>query len=114
MRSLLALSERALSHLGLHGLALSVRAREFLRNGEAEARLLPLLVDHDRTAVDIGAADGVYTWQLMRLAKSVVAFEPNPKSVYSLRRASPKVDIRQIALSNGNRRDTLRVPFAEM
>ena len=113
MRSLLALSERALSHLGLHRLALRVRAREFLRNGEPEARLLPVLIDRDRTAVDIGASNGVYTWHLMRLAKSVVAFEPNPKSFCSLRRAWPHLDIRQIALSNENRRDTLRVPICQ-
>jgi FkbM family methyltransferase len=113
MRSLLALSERALSHLGLHRLALLVRAQEFLRNGEPEARLLSLLVDRDRTAVDIGASNGVYTWHLRRIAKTVIAFEPNPKSFASLRKALPDLDIRRIALSNKNRRDTIRVPICQ-
>jgi FkbM family methyltransferase len=111
VRSLLPLSERALSHLGLQRLALLVRAREFMRNGEPEARLLSLLVDRDRAAVDVGASNGVYTWHLMRLAKTVVAFEPSPKSFRSLRKACPHLDIREVALSSGNRRDTLRVPI---
>jgi FkbM family methyltransferase len=113
MRSLLTLSERALSRLGLHRLALSARARDFLHHGEPEVRLLPLLVDRNRAAVDIGASNGVYTWHLMSLAKSVVAFEPNPHSFYSLSRASPTLDIRQVALSNEKRRDPLRVPVCQ-
>jgi FkbM family methyltransferase len=113
MRSLLALSERALLQLGFDRLALLVRAQEFLRNGEPEARLLSLLVDRDRTAVDVGASNGVYTWHLRRLAKTVIAFEPNPKSFCSLRKASPDLDIRQIALSSKDRRDTLRVPICK-
>ena len=85
---------------------------EFQRNGHPEICFLPLLVDQHRIAVDVGAADGVYSWHLMRLSSKIVAFEPNPHSFASLRKAMPRLDVRQIALSNEKGTAVLRVPIS--
>ena len=42
-------------------------------DGEPELEMLPDLVRRDRWAVDVGAAAGVYTWHLARLAVGCVA-----------------------------------------
>jgi FkbM family methyltransferase len=111
-RSVLSVCERILIHLGLDRAALQARAREFWRNGEPEVRLLPLLVDPNRTAVDVGAANGVYSWHLMRLASKVVGFEPNPQSFEALRKAAPNLELHQIALSDKEGTATLRIPIS--
>jgi len=112
MRTPLTLCERVLCRLGLDRLALRVRAMEFWRNGEPEVRLLPLLVDPRRTAVDVGASNGFYLWHLMRLAAKVVAFEPNPRSLAELQKAAPGWDIRQLALSREKGTTVLRIPVS--
>lgn len=112
MVSLLNFSERVLRRLHFPKAALRARAMEFWRNGEPEVRLLPLLVDPRRTAVDIGASNGYYSWHLMRLAAKVVACEPNPQSFAALRKAARGLDLRQLALSNEKGRAVLRVPVS--
>jgi FkbM family methyltransferase len=99
-------------HLGLQQAALRARAIHFWRNGEPEVRLLPLLVDPHRTAVDIGAANGVYSWHLMRLTNDVVAFEPNPQSFEALRKAAPNLKLHRTALSEKPGTAMLRVPLS--
>jgi FkbM family methyltransferase len=95
---------RLLEMVGAHKVALMLQA------GEPELGLLRLLVDPKRTAIDIGAADGLYSLHLQRIARSCVAFEPNPASFRKLCRIFPDLDVRQIAASSSSGEAGLRVP----
>ena len=114
MDSLLFFSRRAITRIlvlcGAHRALLRWRAWESLRFGEPEIRLLRYLVDPLRTAIDIGAAEGVYAFYLQRLARRCVAFEPNPHSFSHLKRALERVELCQAAVSAVEGDATLRVP----
>ena len=111
MRKLNKLLTRVLTRARLHRPALSVLAKDFWRYGEPEIQLLPWLVDPGKLSVDVGAANGLYSWHLMRISKNVVAFEPNPDTITVLRKALPNLDVRQIALSCESGSSQLRVPI---
>jgi FkbM family methyltransferase len=101
---------RILPLAGGHRMLLKWQAWESARFGEPEIRLLRYLVDPRRTAIDIGAAEGVYAFYLHRLARRCVAFEPNPSSHSDLKRALPEIEIHQAAVSATEGDATLRVP----
>ncbi|MEX2454758.1 MAG: FkbM family methyltransferase [Rhodospirillaceae bacterium] len=87
------------------------RAWKELRSGEAEATLLPLLVNRNRNAVDAGANKGTYTYLLSRLCRHVHAFEPYPKMLGILRRtARSNVSVVAAALSDMSGTASFRVP----
>jgi FkbM family methyltransferase len=102
---------RLLSLVRAHRLLLKWRAWEDLRFGERELHLLRYLVDPQRTAIDIGAAEGVYSFYLQRLARHCIAFEPNPKSYSHLKRALTGVELHQAAVSVVDGDATLRIPI---
>ena len=89
-------------------MALIGRAARY--GGEGELKKLSGLVDQDRLAIDIGAADGVYAWRLARLARACIAFEPNPAQFELLRRRLPNVELHDCALSSRQTTTQLRVP----
>jgi FkbM family methyltransferase len=101
---------RGLPLAGAHGMLLKWRAWQAARFGEPEIRLLPYLVNPMRAAIDIGAAEGVYSFFLQRLALRCIAFEPNPSLHLSLKRALPEAEIHQAAVSAVEGNATLRVP----
>ncbi len=78
------------------------RALRKARDGhEGELRLLPAIVPRDRTAVDVGANRGNYTFFLSRLATHTVAYEPAPPMARFLREAAlRRVEVREDAVSN--------------
>ncbi|HVJ87710.1 MAG TPA: FkbM family methyltransferase [Caulifigura sp.] len=81
------------------------------RRGEAELRILEALVDPHRTAVDVGANKGTYTWFLSRLCRHVYAYEPNPAMRWMLTRSMPQnVTIFPRALSDHSGEAVLRIP----
>ena len=87
------------------------RADKELKKGEAEAQLLPELVDPKRNAIDIGANKGVYAELLSRLCGKVYAFEPNPKLYKMLvRSAATNVKTYNMALSDKSGTAELRIP----
>src|SRR5262245_920849 len=90
---------RALSLAGAHRMLLKWRAWQATHFGEPEIHLLWYLVDPTRTAIDIGAAEGVYSFFLQRLALRCIAFEPNPSLHLRLKQALPEVEIHQAAVS---------------
>lgn len=96
--------------LGLARLALTFRAEAYKRDGEPEARLLPWLVPRNKLAIDVGAAEGIYSYELAGLGVPVLAFEPNLNYFRALRRSSPGIDLRNEALSNREGSATLRIP----
>jgi FkbM family methyltransferase len=104
------LLRRTLPLTGAHRTLLKWRAWQAARFGEQEIRLLRYLVDPRRTAIDIGAAEGVYAFFLQQLALRCIAFEPNPLLHLSLKRALPEIEIHQAAVSAVEGDATLRVP----
>jgi len=101
---------RVLSYVGADHVLVRWRAWEDKRFGEPEIRLLKYLVDPRRIAIDIGAAEGVYTFYLQKIARRCVAFEPNPDSYAYLKRALTGVEIHHAAVSSVEGEATLRVP----
>ncbi|WP_339913206.1 FkbM family methyltransferase [uncultured Brevundimonas sp.] len=82
-------------------LQLRWRVRRALRRGEPELALLPELVDPHRVAIDVGANSGVWSWSLLRVAREVHAFEPNPKMFSRLKAAlGNQVHLHTVALSD--------------
>jgi len=82
------------------------------RRGERELRLLPLLVQPDRVALDIGANRGVYSYFLSKLVSRVIAYEPIPSMADFLERAKfPGVEVRCKAASDTNGVATFGVPI---
>lgn len=73
-RPLRSLAKAALPHR----VAVGIRARRYWRAHPDELRLIGLLADRDRAAIEIGAADGLYAWLLARLCRHLYAYEPNP------------------------------------
>jgi FkbM family methyltransferase len=91
--------------------AMHLIARSERRWGESELRLLPLLVSRNQLALDVGAADGVYTYFLRRHALDCHAFEANPSSASRLGRRLPGVKLHACALSDHHGELELRVPL---
>lgn len=82
------------------------------RKGEKELRLLGALVEPGRTAIDIGANKGVYSYVLSPLCSRVMAFEPNPKMYHLLTAAVPgNVETFEVALSNTEGEAELILPI---
>jgi FkbM family methyltransferase len=77
---------------------------------EPEVMSLPSLVDKEKIAVDVGAAYGLYSWNLARICRRCVAFEANPVSASRLMRGLPTVEVHSCALSSHEGTAVLRVP----
>ena len=79
---------------------------------EPELGILPLLAAGDRAALDVGANKGAYTWELLRIAPSVHAFEPNPALLPWLSRLrDPRLTIHALALGARDGEAVLKVPL---
>ena len=77
----------------------------------APARVLIELVPKGTTAIDAGAAHGLYTYFISRAADRTLAFEPNPAQFHRLHRARLRgVEVFQAALSDTDGTATLHVP----
>ena len=78
---------------------------------EPEARSIASLVPPGGTALDIGANHGVYSYFMVRHFDHVVAFEPQPTCLDTLRSwAKGRVEVRQVALSDHRGEGQLAVP----
>jgi FkbM family methyltransferase len=112
--NLLGLAKRLLTRvlglIGFHRLLLRWRAWEAAAHSEREIRLLRYLVDPQRIAIDIGAAEGIYALRLQQLARKCIAFEPNPSSYLALKRVLPEVESVQAAVSACDGDAVLRIP----
>ncbi len=75
--------------------------RKAVDGHEGELKLLPCIVPRERTAIDVGANRGNYTFFLSRLAAHTVAYEPAPPMALFLRQAKlPRVEVREAGVSN--------------
>lgn len=78
---------------------------------EPEIRLLSSLCNKSKVSVDIGANKGLYSYHLLPLSSSVIAFEPLPEMVKKLRVLFGKrVTIHEIALSDCTGNSEIRLP----
>ena len=92
-------------------LGFDFRAARLAGRLEAELLRLPLLVDRGRTAVDIGANQGFYSYALAARFQRVLAFEPNSAIAEDLRRSALRnLEVHNVALSASEGLADLYVP----
>lgn len=80
-------------------------------NGEPEIRVVRLLAEKGKVAIDAGANIGTYSYFLRRRARRVHAYEPNPGLAARLKRLMPDVAVRQVALSSAPGSLQLAIPL---
>ncbi|MSO54322.1 MAG: FkbM family methyltransferase [Rhodospirillales bacterium] len=79
--------------------------------GEPELRAIKYLCDPTRSALDVGANVGIYTYFLRRHARRCYAIEPNPMLIDILRQSfGDSVEILPLALSDKIGPTRLRLP----
>lgn len=82
------------------------------RKGEPELRLVRHFVRTDGVAVDVGCAVGIYSAELARRVRRVIAFEGNPAVADFARRVAAKnVEVVNVALSAREGSAILRIPL---
>lgn len=109
---------RALSSLLMTGSAMNVLRRTLRRYrsyrwGETELRLIRVMTQRDKLAIDVGGYDGEYTLILTQYARRVLTFEPNPRKVERLREEfkGTSVEVFPCALSDTSGKTTLYLPL---
>lgn len=81
------------------------------RWGDPHVRIVDLLCDRAKLAVDVGAHLGDYTYFMRRASRGCLAFEPNPALAARLRQRFPtRVTVREAAVSDRPGRAVLRIP----
>ncbi|MCH8075785.1 MAG: FkbM family methyltransferase [SAR324 cluster bacterium] len=98
---------------GLLPLDFKLRGYRRMLSGNRELKLLKFLVNPEKTAVDVGANKGYFTFWLEKYAAHVHAYEPNPHNYFYLRGARGKVTLHQAALSDAADSTTFRVRVFE-
>jgi len=80
---------------------------------EQELHIAPLLCDKDKTSIDVGAADGVYTIHIVGASRDCLAFEPRQSLARELSEMaeclSLPIRIETVALSDGQGEASLRI-----
>ncbi len=84
------------------------------KTAERELLFLDKIVPEGAMTVDVGANRGLYTRQLARLSRQVLAFEPAPEMATLLRRTSAaNVSVHEIALSDRDGAAELFTPTSD-
>lgn len=82
------------------------------RDFEQEYYLLDHLVDPARSAIDVGANEGIYAGRLSQLCPRVHCLEPIPWFAANLRRRlRASVTVHEVAASNRTGEGLLRIPY---
>jgi FkbM family methyltransferase len=90
------------------------RIAEEVKSGEPELALLDRLLPHGGTAIDAGANFGIFAYALSRIAKRVIAFEPNPDCARFARwMLRGRAEVRELALSDTPGRAPFYVPLSD-
>jgi FkbM family methyltransferase len=80
---------------------------------EQELHIVPSLCDKDKTSIDIGAADGIYTIHIIDASRDCIAFEPRLSKARDLAEMveylSLPVRVEAVALSDVHGSATLRM-----
>lgn len=87
------------------------KAAKEARRGEPELAFLRDIVPRGRTAIDVGANRGIYSYALAKVAGRVEAFEPHPAlAQFVAGKLGRRVTVHTVALSNRTGTATLHVP----
>jgi len=82
--------------------------------GEAEIKIIKYLVDSSKESIDVGAANGIYTYFLSKISSHVHSFEPNPLFYEFIKQwAFDNVTVMPMALSDNRGISTLSVPIID-
>tara|TARA_Y100000816_G_scaffold28500_1_gene18266 strand:- start:586 stop:1347 length:762 start_codon:yes stop_codon:yes gene_type:complete len=99
-------------------LNLERRAKRYLKkNTEREIRILNLLIDESKAAIDIGVYRGVYSYFLTKFSSFVYAFEANPllhSKLNSSFKNNKNIKIENLAVSSGRGFTSLRIPIRDI
>jgi len=80
---------------------------------EAEVNLVPILCSRTKTAIDVGAACGLYTMHMLGYSRAVYAFEPRPDAARALAKeflgSRPPVHLEAVALSRRSGTASMRL-----
>ncbi len=93
-----------------HSVRLKLNVHEALRHGEPELHTLPALCDPSRTSLDVGASRGIYASRMQDYSLRVVAFEPQPYYADFVKKALPRVEVMECAVSDVQADAVLNVP----
>ncbi len=103
--------KRFLARFDIERRARQVFKQSLKGKGEIELSLLPVLMRSHSLSIDVGAHEGVYTYQMKEWGRTV-AFEPIPALAERLIAAAyPDLQVEQCALSNKAGTGLLRVPY---
>jgi FkbM family methyltransferase len=87
------------------------KIREEMQGVEPELALLHEIVPAGRTAIDVGANRGYYSWALAGVVAKVEAFEPNPLLAgFARAKLARKARVHEVALSDHSGTATLYIP----
>ena len=88
-----------------------IKMRKFLKKGEKELKLIPLICRKNQYFVDVGANLGAYTYAAMKYSSHVYAIEPHPQLAHLLKkRFQNKITVLESALSDRNGQVKMYVP----
>ncbi len=93
-----------------HSVRLKLNVYEALRHGEPELHTLPALCNPGRTSLDVGASRGIYASRMQDYSLRVLAFEPQPYYADFVRKALPRVEVMECAVSDAEADAVLNVP----
>ncbi|WP_162937651.1 FkbM family methyltransferase [Indioceanicola profundi] len=111
MPAAIAVAKRVLKPFVPRSWIMDRQMRRAMEGAELELPLAPLMCERDALAVDVGANNGLYTWQMDRASRAVLAFEPYPALADRLRAEfGPKVKVEAVALSDSEGQAELAVP----
>ena len=80
--------------------------------GEPEIKILKYLVDSSKESIDVGAANGIYSYYLSKISSHVHSFEPNPFFYEFIQQwAFENITVMPMALSDNKGLSILSIPL---
>jgi FkbM family methyltransferase len=90
------------------------RIAQEVRAGEPELAMLGELVPGGGIAIDVGANQGIFAFALSKIAKRVIAFEPNPDYAgFACWMLRGRAEVHMLALSDKAGHATFTVPISD-
>ena len=82
--------------------------------GEAEIKIIKYLVDSSKESIDVGAANGIYSYFLSKVSSHVHSYEPNPFFYEFIQQwAFKNITVSPLALSNLKGISILSIPIID-
>lgn len=89
----------------------AIRVRLARRGADPEWKFVPRFCDRDALSIDVGANQGLFSWQMLPASRGVVAFEPYAPLAERLRADfGARLQVEQCALSDRDGEATMAVP----